>query len=130
MVKYVYNEELEVFKRVDNRGVPLKFNISEARQIESMLRLGMKSPTIYKKIDFVNDVSQTSLRTFISNLENGNIDLSGDYPIPVRSFEELDWEARISKIERDLDDMRERYCTCECAKKESLSERVRKWLMA
>lgn len=128
MVKYVYNEELEVFKRVDNRGVPLKFNISEARQIESMLLLGMKSPTIYKKIDFVNDVSQTSLRTFISNLEKGNIDLSGDYPIPVRSFEELDWEARISKIERDLDDMRERYCTCECENKKGIIGRIKSLL--
>lgn len=117
MVKYEYNEELEVFKRVDNRGVPLYFNISEARQIESMRRLGMKAPTIQKRIDFVNDVSATNLRTFIKNLEEGNIDLSGDYRLPSKSFEELDWEARISKIESDLADMRERYCTCECEKK-------------
>lgn len=129
MVKYEYNEELEVFKRVDNRGVPLYFNISEARQIESMRRLGMKAPTIQKRIDFVNDVSATNLRTFIKNLEEGNIDLSGDYRLPSKSFEELDWEARISKIESDLADMRERYCTC-AEKKESLGERVRKWLMA
>ena len=83
MVNYEYNVELEQFKRVDNRGPSLPFNIVEARRIESMMNLGMKAPTIFKKIDFVNEVSMTNLRTFMNNLKDGNIiGLDNDYPAP------------------------------------------------
>lgn len=78
MVKYEYNPDLEVFRRVDNRGPSLKVNIMEARRIKSMMDLGIKAPTILMKIDFVNPISMTNLRTIMKNIEKGNLELDGD----------------------------------------------------
>ena len=100
MVEYRYNVDLEMFRRVDNRGPSLPFNITEARRIESMMNLGMKAPSILKKIDFVNEVSMTNLRTFMNNLEDGNIlGLDEDYPVPNGQFVDLDSQARLTSLE-------------------------------
>ena len=89
MVKYEYDIERECFRRVDNRGRPLMINITEGKKVESMLNLGYPVAQIYRKIDWVNDINETNLRTFVRNLNNGNIDVSGDYPAPQIVFEDL-----------------------------------------
>lgn len=126
MVKYEYRPELEMFKRVDNRGYPLKFNIVEGRRIESMLKMGLKVPTIYSKIDFVNDVSITNLRTFVDNLKKGNIDLTGDYPSPVYQVKEIALEERISKLEEEFEEFKKRMN--DPSPSEGIGNKVKEWL--
>ena len=122
MVKYEYRTDTEMFKRVDNRGPYLKFNIVEARRIQSMLDMGLKTPTIYKKIDFVNDVSITNLRTFIDNLNKGNIELDGDYPSPVYQVSEMDLEERVSRLEEEFEKFKE------SVNQKTVTERVKEWI--
>lgn len=124
-MKYEYRADLEMFKRVDNRGPGLKFNIVEARRIKSMLDMGMKAPTIYQKIDFVNNVSITNLRTFIDNLNKGNIDLDGDYPSPVYQVEEINLNERVSRLEEEFEEFKRRIENPN--HRENISEKVRKW---
>ena len=126
MAKYEYRVDLEMFKRTDNRGPGLKFNIVEARRIKSMLDMGMKAPTIYKKIDFVNDVSITNLRTFIDNLKKGNIDLDGDYPSPVYQVKEISLGERVTRLEEEFEDFKSRIENPN--RRENISEKVKKWL--
>ena len=126
MVKYEYRPELEVFKRVDNRGPALKFNIVEARRIQTMLELGNKIPTIYSKIDFVNNVSMTNLRTFVNNLNDGNINLDGDYPAPKESIYDLDVEARLSRLESDM--MEFKQILYKQKENESVGNKVKSWI--
>lgn len=108
MVKYEYNPDLEVFRRTDNRGVSLKVNIIEARRIKSMMDLGIKAPTIMKKIDFVNKISMTSLRTIMSNIESGNLELDGDYPAPTESLLDLTNEEKITALEKRVNTLEDR----------------------
>lgn len=118
MVKYVYDVETESFKRADNRGIKLKINISEARRIESLLTLGHNPNAIYNKMNFAQNVSITTLRTFIKNLEAGNIDLEGDYPAPSVIMQDMSMEARIKKLEDDWEKFQRKYiensCSCDC----------------
>ena len=102
MVRYEYRVDEEDFKRIDNRGRPIKINITEARQIESLLNLGYSITKIYDKVDFYEDVSITTLRTFVRNLKEGDIDLEGDYPAPVYIKKDIDLEARVFKLEQDI----------------------------
>ena len=99
MAKYEYNIELEAFRRTDKRGRPLYFNITEARRIQNMLEMGCSVPQIYNKIDFERDVSVTNLRTFIRNLNEGNLSLEGDYPAPVGVVKEIGTETKIQALE-------------------------------
>lgn len=118
MVKYYYDVDTESFKRVDNRGNKLKINISEARRIESLLKLGYNPNSIYNKMDFTQKVGISTVRTFVKNLEAGNINLEGDYPAPSIILEEMSIESRIKKLEDDLELFKEKYltagCSCDC----------------
>jgi len=99
--------------------------------------LGLKAPTILKKMDFVNDVNMTNLRTFMNNLAEGNIDLDGDYPTPSIIIHDMDLEARVSKLERDVAEFKERMngpgddCNCDnsCTNdKYSFIGKVKSWM--
>lgn len=117
MVEYEYRPDLEVFRRVDNRGPSLKVNIIEMRRIKSMMDLGIKAPTIMKKIDFVNPISITTLRTIMSNIEDGNIKMDGDYPAPSLIVHDMDLEARVTQLERKMDKLVQdssKISECEC----------------
>lgn len=105
MVKYEYRPDLEVFRRIDNRGPSLKFNITEAKRIETLMDMGVKAPTIMRKIDFVNDINETNLRTFMNNLKNGNISLEGDYPAPTGVIESITDGERLSRLEERVNEL-------------------------
>ena len=103
MVKYEYDIDKECFRRVDNRGRPIMINITEGKKVDSLLTLGYPISEIYRKIDWVNDINETNLRTFVRNLKDGNIDVDGDYPVPQIIFEDLTidgFEDRIKALER------------------------------
>lgn len=131
-MKYEYDVDDEIFKRVDRKGVPLEFNIIEGKRIESMRNLGCSVQKIYDKINFVNDVSITNLRTFIKNLENGNLSVDGDYPAPKVQFRDMNIEARVTKLENDLDNFKTiLYKSCECKDDDentSFIGKVKSWM--
>lgn len=126
MAMYEYRPDLEMFKRKDNRGPALKFNIIEGRRIKSMYELGDKVPTIYSKIDFVNDVSITNLRTFVKNLEMGNIDLDGEYPAPREQIVDMTLSERIRNLEERVGELEKNECKCIDENKPIL-DRVKLW---
>lgn len=88
-----------------------------------MMNLGVKAPSIHKKIDFANEVTMTNLRTFMNNLEKGNIiGLDNDYPVPSGQFVELDNEARFKSLEDRVSKLEN--ATCSCNKNKSWRERL------
>lgn len=122
MVKYEYNPELEVFRRVDNRGPSLKVNIVEARRIKSMMDLGIKAPTILMKIDFVNPISMTNLRTIMNNIEKGNLELDGDYPMPTGQLNDINTEIRLTSLEERMSKLENK------KESESVVDKVKLWM--
>lgn len=129
MVKYVYNVEQEVFRRVDNRGPPLKVNIIEARRIKNLMELGTKAPTIHKTIDFVNPISMTTLRTVMKNIDEGNLELDGDYPAPIGQIHDMDVEARLNKLEMDVNELKRTRHQCNCnGNGPGITGKVKEWL--
>ena len=128
MVKYVYHPDIEMFRRVDNRGPSLKVNIMEARRIKSMMDLGMKAPTILTKIDFVNPVSMTNLRTIMNNIEDGNLELEGDYPVPTEQLRDMDLEIRVTRLEEDFEKLKKNNNVILKPNKKSLIEKVKSWM--
>lgn len=116
MVKYYYDVDEEGFRREDRRGRILPINIVEARRIESLRNLGWGVDAIHKKMVYTQTVSKTTTRSFIKNLEAGNINLGGDYPAPTRQMENMDMEARLSRVEEKIDSLEKRTslgCCCE-----------------
>ena len=107
-MRYDYDVESETFRRIDGRGRALEFNIVEARRIESLRNLGFSVQRIYDKIDFANDVTVTNLRTFIKNLENGELNTEGEYPAPTPVFKDLDLEARVTELEQEVRDLKQK----------------------
>lgn len=139
-MRYDYDVETETFIRIDGRGRPLKFNITEAKRIESLRNLGFSVQKIYDKMDFVNDVTVTNLRTFIKNMENGELSTEGDYPAPTPVFKDLDLEARVSTLEEKLSNIEniiseiksDCFCTCfagEPSEEKSIADKVKSWLV-
>ena len=113
MVKDEYDVEEERFRRVDRRGRILSINITEARRIESLLNLGWGVDAIHSKMVYTQKVSKTTTRSFIKNLKEGNINLEGDYPAPTRQMEEMDLEARLTRMENDIEELKKRPCNCQ-----------------
>ena len=102
-MRYEYDVQSESFRRIDGRGRPLPFNITEAKRIKSLRDLGFSVQRIYDKIDFANDVSITNLRTFIRNLENGELSTEGEFPAPTPVIKDLDLEVRVQRLEEKMD---------------------------
>lgn len=128
MVKYEYNVEDEVFKRVDKRGYSLKVNIVEARRIKSLMDLGNNPYEIMRKIEFANGISITTLRTVMKNIREGNINLEGDYPVPTQQLKEMDLSVRVENLEKRVTALEEPVtCDCEC-NNESFVGKVKGWM--
>lgn len=125
MVKYDYDVENECFSRVDGRGKSYKINIYEGKRIESLRGIGYSVQKIYDKMTFNNEVTITNLRSFIRNLEEGNISVDGDYPAPVQNFEKLDTEARITELERKVESLQSNK---ESKTDKSILGRVKAWM--
>ena len=82
----------------------MEFNITEAKRIESLRNLGFSVQKIYDKLDFANDVSITNLRTFIRNLENGELSTDGEFPAPTPVIKDLDLEVRVQRLEQKVNE--------------------------
>lgn len=121
-MKYKYDVNQECFIREDGLGKKFHINISEARRIMTLYNLGNNVPQIRNKIDFSsNKVYESSVNNFINQVNNGNIDLDGDYPAPSHYVTELTYEERISNLEKRMSNLEEKF---EVKPKKSLRERL------
>lgn len=125
-MKYEYNADIEAFERSDKKGNKLWFNMYEAQRIMTLYQLGYTPNKIATKMEFKsNKVAMSSVKTFIDNVNNGNIVIDNDAPAPVEYVNDMSLEARVTKLEQDFDEFKRMISD----QKPTISERVRKWLM-
>lgn len=129
---YHYDVDDEVFKREDNSGKPLAINITEAQRIVTLLNLGYKRYEIEKKVSLSNPKSAYStINSFIKNYEKNNIEIPTDAPAPVKVFESLTDEDRISALEErvgKLEELIEHNNVILKTEEKSLANRVKSWI--
>ena len=131
-MRYNYNSELSAFVREDGLGKKFWITMVEAHRIMTLYELGNSSNQIGAKIQFKSPKTTVStIINFINNVENGNIVLDADVPLPVEDFDDISLEARITKLEHDIEYIKgllEKPCECECKDEESISDKVKAWL--
>lgn len=126
-MKYNYDVKTECFIREDGLGKKFHINITEARRIVTLHDLGNTISEIRNKIQFQsNKVSETTIKNFLKQVENGNIDLTGDYPAPSNVVFDLTTDERINQLEDRIKELEDKIKDINPEK--SLSERFKKWL--
>lgn len=131
-MRYNYDSELGAFVREDGLGKKFWITMVEAHRIMTLYELGVSPNQIGAKIQFKNPKTTVStVSNFIKNVENGDIVLDTDVPLPVEDFDDISTEARITKLEHDVEYIKrllEKPCECECKEEESISDKVKAWL--
>ena len=131
-MRYNYNSELGAFVREDGLGKKFWITMVEAHRIMTLYELGVSPNQIGAKIQFKNPKTTVStVSNFIRNVENGDIVLDTDVPLPVEDFDDISIEARITKLEHDVEYIKrllEKPCECECKEEESIKDKVKAWL--
>lgn len=125
MVNYYYDVGSESFKREDNRGKGLYVNITEAQRIVNLLDLGHSLTEVEGKVTLSNPKgTSTTIKSFIKNYKNGNIEMPIDAPAPVRVFEELSDSSRIDELEERVSALEEIFAK----PKKTRFEKVKSWM--
>lgn len=133
-MKYNYNSNLGAFVREDGLGKKFWITMVEAQRIMTLYELGNNPAQIGAKIQFKSSKTTiSSINTFINNVENGNIVLTTDVPVSVDEFEDISMEARITKLEHDIEYIKNLLekpceCECECGEELSIKDKVKEWL--
>lgn len=131
-MRYNYDSELGAFVREDGLGKKFWITMVEAHRIMTLYELGVSPNQIGAKIQFKNPKTTVStVNNLIKNVESGDIVLDTDVPLPVEDFDDVSIEARISKLEHDVEYIKrllEKPCECECKEEESISDKVKAWL--
>lgn len=131
-MKYNYDSELGAFVREDGLGKKFWITMVEAHRIMTLYELGVSPNQIGAKIQFKNPKTTVStVNNLIKNVESGDIVLDTDVPLPVEDFDDVSIEARITKLEHDVEYIKrllEKPCECECKEEESISDKVKAWL--
>ena len=138
MVKYNYNVEMEAFKRSDNRGKAIYVNVAEAQRIVSMLELGYSVADICGKVSLNSPKgSLTTIKSFIRNYKNGNIEIPTNAPAPSNVYESMDYDVRFDELEERVLKLENKFklvmtalensCECDC-KNESMIDKVKSWI--
>ncbi len=122
MAKYEYDANREVFVRKDKRGNHLAVNIAEAQRIINFMNLGYSVDGIQGKMNLVSPKGTAStVKSFIRNYKQGNIEMPNDAPVPVRLFESVEDDNRIDELE-------ERISRIEQKMNESWKDKVKLWM--
>ena len=131
-MKYNYNSELGAFVREDGLGKKFWITMVEAHRIMTLYELGVSPNQIGAKIQFKNPKTTVStVNNLIKNVESGDIVLDTDVPLPVEDFDDVSIEARITKLEHDVEYIKrllEKPCECDCKEEESIKDKVKAWL--
>ena len=109
-MRYVYNIEMEAFRREDKRGKPLYINIAEANRIINLLNMGYSVASINGKISLNNPKGTvTTINSFIRNYNEGNIIMPENAPAPVHIFESITDSDRIDELEKRISNLEDRF---------------------
>ena len=131
-MRYNYDSELGAFVREDGLGKKFWITMVEAHRIMTLYELGVSPNQIGAKIQFKNPKTTVStVNNLIKNVESGDIVLDTDVPLPVEDFDDVSIEARITKLEHDVEYIKrllEKPCECECKEEESIKDKVKAWL--
>ena len=131
-MRYNYYSELGAFVREDGLGKKFWITMVEAHRIMTLYELGVSPNQIGAKIQFKNPKTTVStVNNLIKNVESGDIVLDTDVPLPVEDFDDVSIEARITKLEHDVEHIKrllEKPCECECKEEESIRDKVKAWL--
>ena len=131
-MRYNYNSNIGAFVREDGLGKKLWINMVEAQRIMTLYELGNSPNQIGAKIQFKSPKTTVStINNFINNVENGDIVLDSNVPMPVEDFNDISIEARITKLEQDIEEIKEFLespCKCECHEDVSIKDKVKLWL--
>ena len=111
-MKYNYDAELECFVREDGNGKKFYINSYEAQRIVTLRELGASVGKICARINFASGkVSESSVKNFLKNVDEGNIIVYGDYPAPKKTMDDLSvsgLEDRIIRLEKRVDEINDR----------------------
>lgn len=123
MANYNYNPNKEAFVREkDNRGKPIYVNVTEAQRIVSLIDLGYSVADIENKMSLSNPKgTSTTVRSFIKNYKEGNIQIPNDAPAPSRIFDGLTDNDRLNELEERVSKLEKKF---EVNKKIGLRERL------
>lgn len=131
-MRYNYDSELGAFVREDGLGKKFWITMVEAHRIMTLYELDVSPNQIVARIQFKNPKTTVStVNNLIKNVESGDIVLDTDVPLPVEDFDDVSIEARITKLEHDVEYIKrllEKPCECECKEEESISDKVKAWL--
>ena len=128
-MKYNYDAELEAFVRVDGNGKKFYINSVEAQRIVTLRELGYSYSAIARKIDFASKkVGESSIKNFLKNVDEGNIEVYGDYPAPTGVIESIDDNDRISRLEDRVTELENVVFANDDNK--SITNKVREWFQA
>ena len=143
-MRYNYDSELGAFVREDGLGKKFWITMVEAHRIMTLYELGVSPNQIGAKIQFKNPKTTVStVSNFIKNVENGDIVLDNDVPLPVEDFDDINLEVRITEIESKVRILEKKVdnifavlqsyendwkCECECKEEESIKDKVKAWL--
>ena len=129
MVEYYYDVDDEVFKRVDNRGNHLAINIAEAQRIVSLVDLGYSAYKIDNKITLSNPKAGIStVKSFIKNYKDGNINIPDNAPAPTVLYEELSNDARLSNIEERIKKLEDDWEEFKSSESKGFKSKVKSWM--
>ena len=137
MKKYIYDAHSETFKRSDKRGMPLYVNIVEANRIINLVNLGTSVQKIIENVKLSNPkASVSTVRSFIKNYREDNIEIPEDAPVPVKIFDEVTEDSRVDELEKRVkaleDKMAELKPTAFAGESKSMEKgvinRIRTWI--
>ena len=143
-MRYNYDSELGAFVREDGLGKKFWITMVEAHRIMTLYELDVSPNQIVARIQFKNPKTTVStVNNFIKNVENGDIVVDMDVPLPVEDFDDINLEVRITEIESRVKSLENKVddifavlqlyennwkCECECKGEESISDKVKAWL--
>ena len=125
-MRYEYDVKQECFVREDGLGKKFYINSTEAHRIMTMYSLGNSIGEIRNKIQFVNPrkVTESTIKNFIINVNEGNIELSDELPTPVNDVIELTLESRVTRLEERISVLEDEL---EC-RESSKFDKVKSWI--
>ena len=143
-MKYNYDSELGAFVREDGLGKKFWITMVEAHRIMTLYELDVSPNQIVARIQFKNPKTTVStVNNFIKNVENGDIVLDNDVPLPVEDFDDINLEVRITEIDSRVKSLEKKVdnifavlqsyendwkCECECGEELSIKDKVKAWL--
>lgn len=124
-MRYKYDASRECFIREDGLGKKFYINSTEAHRIMNMYSFDNSIGEIRNKIQFNHPrkVTESTIKNFINNVKNGNIELTDDLPAPVEDVMNITMDDRMESLEQRMSVLEDMICN-----KKSFSDKVKSWI--